>query len=294
MDLDYSYRFDRPAREALQGAGVDAAIHNIYGMLVQIAEICREARVVGPVLHVPDPTHPPRHGKLADGVLARNVAEDLSAVIAQGRALDRDLAAGTRSLPALKAWADSLFDGDALRGFDVNCGAMLQNLSRGVMTCGDPAVPDSAVLARAHLAFALEFLEELMDRLPDYAEASGQGKPRDPVTVIANNSNVSVADTVNNIGTVIQAVADRGDAGVADALRALTAAIERDQELTQNLRAQLLDNVADVADAVAAPNEPRRRSRARAAMTAIATAAGASSELAQAVSTWQSVLGRLF
>ncbi|WP_189262040.1 hypothetical protein [Streptomyces fuscichromogenes] len=105
----------------------DIAIGIVYDIAVQLAETCRDARVVGPALHVPQPEHPPRHGKIADGVLARNVAESLTAVVAQGHALDRDLAAatGTPPLPALKEWSDSVRNSGA--GFNLH-GAYLEEL----------------------------------------------------------------------------------------------------------------------------------------------------------------------
>ncbi|PPS74382.1 hypothetical protein BV882_12080 [Streptomyces sp. 46] len=155
----------------------------------------------------------------------------------------------------------------------------------------------------AYIAIAVNYLAEVLELMPKYAEDSGQGKRRDPITINArnigaigevNNSHVSVADTVNSIGATVQAVADRGQTDTADAIRALAEAIERDPGLAEDLRAQLLDNVADVADAAAAPDGPRALSRGRAAMAAITSAAGASSQLAQAVSTWQGVLGQLF
>lgn len=109
-----------------------------------------------------------------------------------------------------------------------------------------------------------------------------------------NNSNVSVADTVTSIGASIKTVADRGHTYIAAAIRTLADAVQQDPELAEDLRAQLLAHVADVADAVAAPDEPRSLSRARLAMREIATAADTSSQLAQAVSSWQDVLGQLF
>ncbi|KOY50134.1 hypothetical protein ADK59_38600 [Streptomyces sp. XY332] len=129
-------------------------------------------------------------------------------------------------------------------------------------------------------------MAEVLELMPVYAEAPGLGKRRDPVTIYGNvgaihsqvsNSNISVTDTVTNVGTTIQAVADRGETGAADAIRALAEAVQHDPGLTDDLRAQLLDHVADVADAAAVPDEPRRLSRARAAMAAIAAGAGTSS-----------------
>jgi hypothetical protein len=155
----------------------------------------------------------------------------------------------------------------------------------------------------AYVAIALNYLAEVLELMPKYAEDSGQGMRRDPITIHArnigwigdgNNSHITVADTITSIDESIQAVANTGRTDAAAAIRALAEAIQHDPELAENLRDQLLDNVADVADAAAAPAEPRRLNRARAAMAAITAAAGTSSQLAQAVSTWHGVLGKLF
>ncbi|MER5688411.1 hypothetical protein [Streptomyces sp. NPDC002205] len=124
----------------------------------------------------------------------------------------------------------------------------------------------------AYIAIAVNYFAEVLELMPNYADASGQGKRLDPVTVYGNvglinsevsNSHISLADTVTN---------RRDTGGAAAAIRALTEAIQQDRELAEELRAQLLDLIADVADAAAAPGEPRRLNRARAAMAAITSA----------------------
>ncbi|MEU6811823.1 hypothetical protein ABZ920_23165 [Streptomyces sp. NPDC046831] len=155
----------------------------------------------------------------------------------------------------------------------------------------------------AYVAIAVNYLAEVRELMPKYAEDSGQGLRRDPVTVYGNvgfinsqvnNSSVSVAETIAGIDASIRTVADRGLTDVSSAIRALTEAVQQDPQLAEDLRAELLDHVADVADAAAAPDEPRRLSRARLAMGAITAAAGTSAQLGQAVTTWQTVLGQLF
>ncbi|WP_220213686.1 hypothetical protein [Streptomyces shenzhenensis] len=155
----------------------------------------------------------------------------------------------------------------------------------------------------AYVAIAVNYLAEVQELGPRYLELSGQGKERDPVIVYGNvgainsqvhNSHLTVADTITSIGATIQTVTGRGEADVADALRSLTEAIQQAPELAEDQRAELLDNVADVADAAAAPDEPRRLARAKAAMAMITTAAGASTQLAQAIDTWHQVAGQLF
>ena len=155
----------------------------------------------------------------------------------------------------------------------------------------------------AYVAIAVNYLTEVQELVPRYLELSEQGKRRDSVTVHGNvgainsqvhNSQLSVASTLTSIGATIQTVTDRGETDVADALRSLTEAIQQAPELAEHQRTELLDNVADVADAAAAPDEPRRLARARAAMAMITTAAGASTQLAQAIDTWHQVAGQLF
>ncbi|WP_194909594.1 hypothetical protein [Catenulispora rubra] len=155
----------------------------------------------------------------------------------------------------------------------------------------------------AYIAVAVNYLAEVLDLMPEYAEASGQGKRRDPVTVYGNvgainsevhNSHLAVADTLTTIGATIQSVADRGEPGIAEAIRALSEAVQQAPEIAEDQRAELLHHVADVADAAAAPDEPRRLTRAKAAIAMITTAAGASTKLAQAVDTWQQAAGHLF
>ncbi|MFD9412137.1 hypothetical protein ACFWBN_34755 [Streptomyces sp. NPDC059989] len=292
LDLDrYPKRRSDRLHEQIRSGKADNSIENLHWALRELAETCREASVA-PVLHLPDDVHPPRHGKLPDGVIARNLAEDITAAIAQGRALHANLAAGLPPLPALESWRDSTRRATIFRAHD---------LMEGIEACRASIVPDPTALGRAYLAIALEYLEELMDRLPDYAEASGQSK-HDQVTVHGNvgvigsvsKSHISVAETVTNIGTATEALAGRGDTDLAVAIRALTQAIQQASELADDQRAQLLDNVADIADAAAAPDAPRSLSRARAAMAVITSAAGASTQLTQAAGTLHQVASQLF
>ncbi|MFI1585527.1 hypothetical protein [Embleya sp. NPDC020630] len=64
---------------------------------------------------------------------------------------------------------------------------------------------------------------------------------------------------------------------------------QEDPNLTDEVRAQLLDHVADVVEAAAVPDEPRRLNRTRAAPASITAAASASSRIAQAVTEWPDV-----
>lgn len=292
-------------------------------------ELRRCLIALGDSLSLPRPAllpalHPPEFARLHEHVVAKTVAEQLATLIAEGikqyevtRAGGWIGSSGNSALSSrFKHSLDAFLTTGvfqrydmATRGFEsLEALALKSQIDwRNRRTVGDVyreiAVGIHPRIHSVYVAIAVNYLAEVLELMPAYAEASGQGKRRDPVTVYGNvgainsevnNSNVSVADTVNNIGTTIKVIADRGHSNVAAAIRALAEAIQHDPDLAEDLRGQLLDNVADVADAVAAPDEPRKRSRARAAVTAITNAASASSQLAQAVSNWHDVLGKLF
>lgn len=287
--------------------------------------MCRQEATptLGGGLSLPRPAllpalHPPKFARLRENVVAETVAERLATLIAEG--INQYEVARAQIWPGIsrESMLNLRFEGSLFGFVTEEVSRRYRRVTRGLAHVEQLAYTTDQTryseyreiaagihqrIYSAQVAIAVNYLAEVLELMPDYAEASGQGKRRDPVTVYGHvgtlysevsNSNVSVADTVNSIGTTIGVIDDRGDSSVAAAIRALAEAIQHDPELTEDLRAQLLDNVADVADAAVEPAEPRKRSRARAAMTAITTAASASSHLAQAVGSWHDVLGKLF
>lgn len=267
--------------------------------------------------------HPPKFARLRDTVVAESVAEELATLIDAGveqyEAARSGGWAGSSRESALSQRFESALDPfltqevflrykTATRGFEhleIMAGGRSANLTDPLTRPAYREIADGIhqQLYSSYIAIAVNYLAEVLELMPDYAEASGQGKRRDPVTVYGNvgainsqvtNSHLSVAQTVTSIGATVQAVADRGETNIADAIRALAEAVQHAPELTEDQRAELLDNVADVADAAAAPDEPRRLSRARAAIAMITNGAGASTQLAEAVRTWHQVAGQLF
>ncbi|GHE16014.1 hypothetical protein [Streptomyces alanosinicus] len=271
---------------------------------------------------LPPTQHPPQSAWLREGRIAGEVSEQLTERINEAvkdYEAAREAGWSDSWMPGKSYWAahfaapiGAFRMGAIFHGFTAAVSGLggVESLSGSPGANRDPYMfSDYLVVATgirtrihsAYLAIAVNYLAEVLELMPTYAEASGQGKQPAPVVVHGNvgainskvnNSNVSVADTVTNIGTTIQAIADRGQTSAADAISALVEAIQQDSRMAEDLRAQLLDNVADIADATATPDEPRSLSRARAAMAAITTAAGTSSQLAQAVSTWHHVLGQ--
>ncbi|MFE4335962.1 hypothetical protein ACFRQM_43345 [Streptomyces sp. NPDC056831] len=308
-------------RPWLPGENTSSVIRELHNGLLLLAGDLSTSVPKPPAL----PTlHPPNFARLRDDAVAESVSEALTRLVAKG--VEQCEAGRTGSWPnsiPFARWDGNVRQAlypflttevtqcyqDATRGFSHVDVLTYRRPAASILGPGvhetyrELAAEIHPRLYSAYFTIAVNYLAEVLKLMPDYAEASGQGKRRDPVTVYGNvgaihsqvnNSNFSVADTVTHIGTTAQTVADRGDTDTAAAIHALVETIQRDPELTEDLRAQLLNNVADVADAAVAPDEPRRITRARAAMAAITGAAGASTLLAQTVSTWHEVLGQIF
>lgn len=299
--LDDPYRNELDRSLQLSARSPDSGVRTILNELHEHLVALADNLSVRPPALLPS-VHPPKFARLHEHVVAETVAKRIAMVIDEG--LNQYYPA--RPWPGYQERCERCLDpfmttevsegfARATRGFDH---------AERLCAIGLPGYIEE-IHHRIHCAYvviAVNYLDEVLKLMPDYAEASGQGKPRYPITVYGNvgainsevnNSNVSVADAVNSIGTTIEAIADRGQTSAAAAIRALSEAVQQAPELAEDQRAQLLDNVADIADAAAEPAEPRQRSRAKAAMTAITTAANASSQLAQAVSNWHDVFGKL-
>ena len=255
--------------------------------------------------------HPPGFARLHEHVAAETVTEELAMLIDEGaRQYEEALSCEWPSASPERRWSERFRDSldmfvttdvrgryeTATRGFH-----HVEGLSGAGAVYRDIAYDIHPRIYSSYLTLAINYITEVLELMPSYAEASGQGKRRYPVTVYGNvgainsevsNSNLSVAATLTSIGATVEVVAGHGETDVAAAISALAEAIRQSPELAEEQRFQLLDNLADVADAAAAPSEPRSLSRAKAAMAMITTAASASIQLAQAVSDWHSVLGK--
>jgi hypothetical protein len=250
--------------------------------------------------------HPPAFARLRDDVVAESVADGLTELVDEGlrqyeaaraghcprdsrRVGEESERALSRAFLTSEVFGGLIEVNRGLRNAEVNAwgNGLLSKVYEKAAAGIHPRIHASC------LTITVNYLAEVLELMPDYAEASGQGKRRDPVTVIGNVGQINIADTITSIGATIKIVESGGQTSVADAIRALTQAVQQAPELAEEQRAQLLDHVADVADAAAAPGEPRKLSRAKAAMAIITKAAGASTQLAQTIETWHGVFGKL-
>lgn len=294
----------------------------LYKGLMLLAEQAATSMQPPPVLPV---HHPPSFARLRVDVVAQSVAEQIAAAIELGvdeyhqsqaglwpdygsrhswlplkdrslfRVLDSPLNAfvttevGQRYHAA--TWGFHFVEdlaGAFIDGSELSADPMYRKIA-------DTAHPQ---IRACYIAIAVNYLAEVYRLMPKYAQDSGQGTPRDQVTVFGNvgaiNSTVSQS-TVTAAGSAEggNLTLNARDAELADAVRALRAAIQREPTFSEDKRAQLLDNVADITDA-ADTHEPRKINRAKAAIDAITAAAGTSVHLLQAVDACRELIDKLF
>lgn len=286
VDLHYEARDLERFRQG--DADAARAIENVYLLAEQIAENCRGARIVGSALDIPDEFHPPRYGQLLEGTLARLVAEDLADHINTGRALEERLTVGGVGETTVQSWRAKVLESTAipyLLGF--------MDLTRGLEACESPVVTDPVVLSRAYLALGLAYLEEVQQRMPDYAEASGQAVPEPRISLSFSGGTFyggQFAAQIANIDSTIAGVVQHGSPDVAEALKELEQAVLHQAGLDEDERRDLLDNVGYLAEAAQTPSEQRNRGIIRSVLSSLTVAAASGEELRRAMDAWGGVL----
>ncbi|GAA1993739.1 hypothetical protein [Kitasatospora viridis] len=247
---------------------------------------------------LPPALSPPPDAKFAEHVSASAATDTLSAFLVEAAARSAALSGGPMP-PQATDWGLGAY---TLNGFLTE--EIRDRFHRAV--AGSPAVAEWAPelaspqlrhrLHLCYLAFALGYLTEVSKGMQDYTERSGSGKPAANLTVMGSIGSVQIAESIQIIGSNLAAIMDRGSARTAEAIRALSQAIQQEPALSDDQRVDLLHHLADVAEAVSHPEDGRRRSRVRPALTAIAeagAAVGAGSPISRAVTDWQHVLSAL-
>ncbi|MFI6434843.1 hypothetical protein [Streptomyces sp. NPDC050759] len=264
----------------------NAPARAVLAYLDIIEQRCRRKfRVCELVLDVPGQVHPPRHARVNEGILARLLAEDIAEQIGAGEALETSSAIG---VPAVKNWWTDAWK--VLSGFSGEVSVGFSTLLRGLHQCDSPLVADPGALSRAYLSLGLDYLREVQERMPDYAEASGQ-EPRVSMNISGNTIyGGQFAAQIANIDSTIAGVVRQGGHEVADALKALEQAVLSQAGLDEDGRRDLLDNVEYLAQAAQAPPEQRNRGILRSALSALNIAATSGSDLRAALDSWAGVL----
>jgi hypothetical protein len=275
-------------------AYLGSKVSSICDNLNTIAAKLQEFQVSGQLVDVPDVIRAPRYGQLREGVLARLFAEDLEAQIAIGREIETSLADGTSASQSVQEWGDTA--GEILAGLTSAVQEGFVQLISGAAACDCPGVADPDILARAYLALGLAYMEEVQERMSDYAEASGQMPPEPKVSMTFSGGTFyggQFAAQIENIDTTIAGVLHQGGSDLADALEAIKQAVLSQQGLGVGQSRDLLDNVEYLAEAAQAPPGKRNRGIIKSVLGALATAATGGAELGKAMDVWGDVLHRL-
>ncbi|WP_162002128.1 hypothetical protein [Streptomyces violaceusniger] len=294
-------------REFSTQAEFDGPAQAVLDYLDIISERCqRKFRVRELVLDVPGQVHPPRHARVNEGMLARLLAEDIAELIEAGEALETSSAirvpavdawqrewsealSGLQEVSAVDAWQWQA--SKVLAGLTAEVSAGFSAFPRGSLSWkSHPLVADPDALSRAYLSLSLGYLKEVQERMPDYAEASGQ-EPRVSMNISGNTIyGGQFAAQIANIDSTIAGVAQQGSHEVADALKALEQAVLSQGGLDEEQRRDLLDNVSYLAEAAQTPPEQRNRGILRSILSALNVAAASGSDLRHALDNWTGVL----
>ncbi|WP_019629829.1 hypothetical protein [Actinomadura atramentaria] len=239
--------------------------------------------------------HPPRFARIKDTVAADTLARQINRFLR-----NQDAPRAGRALADWQA-AESRSESQALSGFLTDeIPRKYSKIGFRVAAAARLGAQSASPELRAAIYWAfrnvqLAYLKEVMDHMDDYTRQSGRERP---VTVIgnvglvngnANGSTINVASNLNIGG----AGGETNGADLAEVVRVLTAAIRDAAELGERDRTDLLDHVADVSDAAAAPGDRRKLLRAKAALTTVVAAAGSAGQVAQAAQDCMNVVGRL-
>lgn len=254
------------------------------------------------LLAIPDAIQPPRYAKLGDGVLARTFSEDLEQRIRSSHQFEARLTSVAEPQRPVDEWVVEteaflyrcLGDGASREFREVTSGtkALRPTYLQG-REPGHPLLADVNGIARAYVALGRVYLEQVRTRVSDYAEASGQTPPISMDFRGATIYGGQFAAVIKNIDSIIAGIHQHGESDLAKALSALEKAVLDQQGLTDADRSDLLDNVKYLAEAAATPPAKRNRGIVRAVLAALTSAAAVSTELGQAVQTWDGVLHQL-
>lgn len=282
---------DRPGK--FKKGGVEAEIQQLLTFLTKLARCYSAGVEARSILSVPREHHPPRYAHIKDGLLARLVAEDLAAHIASGYTLDEILRTGHPYKRHVVDWRDQAVRmlEYSMPGEGVSLG--LLEITHGVIDCLSLAVAKPYELGRAYLALGLIYLEEVQEKMPDYAEQSGQGASEPRVSMSFTGGNFyggQFAAQIANIDSTIAGIVQQGGSEVADALKALERAVLSQAGLSDDQRQDLLDNVGYLAEAAQTPPERRNRGIIRSVLSALTMAAVGGEELNRAMEAWGHVL----
>ncbi|MEA5366612.1 hypothetical protein VA596_44275 [Amycolatopsis sp., V23-08] len=271
-----------------------AKVKDISEGLNSISVSLHEFQVPGSLIKVPEVVHAPRFARLNPGILARLLSEDLAARIEAGRELEKTAETAGVMSPPIQKWVEEA--SDVLGGLSPEVLHGFTRLVSGSAACGCLGVTSPIELARAYLALGLDYLEEVRERMPDYAEASGQLAPEPRVSMTFEGgtfNGAQFAGTISNVDSTIAGVVNQSGSDTAAALKALEQAVLSESRWSKDEKRDLLDNVECLAEAAEKPPEKRNRGMLKSVLSALTAAAAGGTAVGKVMDSWGDVLHKI-
>jgi hypothetical protein len=271
-----------------------AKVQDICKALLSISAKLQAFPVPDSLIDVPDIVHAPRFARLNEGILARLITEDLETQIKTGRELENSPDSMGSLSSSVRQWVVDA--GNVLRGLSPEVLQGFTQLISGSAACTCPGIASPFRLAQSYLVLGLDYLEEVRERMPDYAEASGQRAPEPNISMTIKGGTfqgVQFGTKIENINSTIAGVVNQSGSDTAAALEALKQAILSHDGLGREETQELIDNVEYLAEAAEKPPEKRNRGIIKLALAALTGAATAGTELGKVMSSWGEVLHKI-
>lgn len=146
---------------------------------------------------------------------------------------------------------------------------------------------------RALMICAIDYLEDLRNRMPDYMKASGQVPGGDSINIVGSTIHGSVAVRLQAINSTISGIVQQGNENTGSALKALEHAVVGEKSIDDDLRNELLENLETLTEEAAKKPADRKRGMLKAIMNSFKSAAVNGPEIAKALEGWGQVLDGL-
>lgn len=307
--VEYSQIFieDRSAAEA-KHMTANWKLGTLYR---DVARIAQELIQITQRIYVRAPESrisPPDYVRPVDPVLAPRFVDELDRQVRHCLDLERGIESGASASAVMKEWLDSDIIDFLNRRFNSAVTAEFSSLLSDVRWClvgdqryesdrivgdGNPVFSDARAIARAYLSLARDYLEGVRLLMQDYTAASNPA-PQTQIKIEGGNfPGAQIAMTIANIQSTITGVVQAGDPNMGNALKELTEAVLREQNLTAEEREDLLGQARYLAEAAQEPAAKRNHGVLKSVFHVLTQAAKSGTEIANVMNVWGDVLRQL-
>ncbi|MFC4334077.1 hypothetical protein [Salininema proteolyticum] len=260
------------------------AISSVCRGLIRLAEAYYNWEPSKPLVSIPWAVNMPRYPELKDHVTPGLIIRDLETQI--GAALNisqilyeengRKYSEDDGDPPYVEAlhWRSSTRE-TLLQFKTIDVVGEFDRITRSMPWVSSPFIEKSHELALRFLKPAHEYLQGLRNRMVEFNETTGTQETYPVVMHIRDNKfyGSQIAAQLTTLNSTIKGVEHAGNQAIADALTSLQKAIAEDRTLSDENRAELVDNVSLLAESAQLAPEKRRQGLLRASVSALSHAA---------------------